>query len=181
MKIYFITGNKNKFAEVKHMLPEIEQLELDLEEIQEFDAHKVIQAKIQEAFKHHKSGDAFIIEDTSLYLDGLNGLPGPLIKWFMQRLKVEGIFDIVEKIGNFGAEAKTIIGYAESPEKIHFFEGSVKGKIVPPSGPTNFGWDPIFKPIGSEKTFQQMAKEEKNVMSMRRIAVEKLKEFLEKS
>jgi inosine/xanthosine triphosphate pyrophosphatase family protein len=78
-RIYFITGNKNKFAEVKNMLPEVEQLELDLEEIQEFDAHKVIQAKMKEAFKHYKSGDAFIIEDTSLYLDGLNGLPGPLI------------------------------------------------------------------------------------------------------
>jgi non-canonical purine NTP pyrophosphatase (RdgB/HAM1 family) len=175
-KLYFITGNKNKFLEVKKMLPEVEQLEMDLDELQEFDAHKVIQAKMKEAFKHHSG--AFIIEDTSLYLDGLNGLPGPLIKWFMQKLKVEGIYDVVNKVGNFGAEAKTIVGYAKNPDEIHFFEGSIRGVIVSPSGPTSFGWDPIFKPEGSGKTFQEMSKEEKNVMSMRRIAIEKLKEFL---
>jgi non-canonical purine NTP pyrophosphatase (RdgB/HAM1 family) len=98
----------------------------------------------------------------------------------MQRLKVEGIYSMVEKIGNFGAEAKTIVGYAKDPEKVYFFEGSIKGKIVSPSGATNFGWDPIFKPEGSNKTFQEMAKEEKNAMSMRRIAIEKLNEFLKK-
>jgi non-canonical purine NTP pyrophosphatase (RdgB/HAM1 family) len=178
-KLYFITGNKNKLLEVKAILPFVEQLELDLEEIQETDAHKIIKAKMQEAFKQHKTGEAFIIEDTSLYLDCLNGLPGPLIKWFMQKLGVEGIFEMVKKLGNNKAEAKTIIGYSKNEKEIEFFEGSIKGTIVKPSGPTTFGWDPIFKPDGHDKTFQEMAKEEKNYLSMRRIAVEKLRTHLE--
>jgi non-canonical purine NTP pyrophosphatase (RdgB/HAM1 family) len=177
-KLYFITGNKNKFSEVKAIIPEIEQLELDLEEIQETDAHKIIEAKMSEALKHHKG--SFIIEDTSLYLDCLGGLPGPLIKWFIQKIGVKGISDIAEKMKNNRAEAKTLIGYAKNEKDIHFFEGSIKGEIVNPSGKTDFGWDPIFKPSGHTKTFQQMTKEEKNQISMRRIATEKLKEFLTK-
>jgi len=177
-KVYFITGNNNKFAEIKAIIPYVEQLELDLEEIQEIDARKIIQAKLKEALKHHK-GD-FIIEDTSLYLGGLNELPGPLIKWFLQTLGNSGIFNLAKKLGNTKAEAKTIIGYAKNLKEIHFFEGSIKGELVEPSGETTFGWDPIFKPDGYSKTFQQMSREEKNLISMRRIAVEKLKEFLEK-
>lgn len=191
-KLYFITGNKNKFSEIKAILPNVEQLEIDLDEIQETDAHKIIEHKMKEALKHHNG--QFIIEDTSLYIKSLNDLPGPLIKWFMQKLEAEGIWRISdtnkldkEKIEQLGenlkentAEAKTIIGYAEDKENIHFFEGSIKGHIVKPTGETNFGWDPIFKPVGYDKTFQQMTKEEKNKISMRRMAVEKLKEFLSK-
>jgi len=193
-KLYFITGNKNKFQEVKSILQEnnieVEQLELDLDEIQETDARKVIEHKMKEALKK-KTGN-FIIEDTSLYIKSLNGLPGPLIKWFMQKLGNEGIWRVSdtkklgeEKISEIGkdledngAEAKTIIGYSDSKGKIMFFEGSIKGKIVKPSGPTSFGWDPIFMPENSDKTFQEMSREEKNKISMRRIAAEKLGEYL---
>jgi non-canonical purine NTP pyrophosphatase (RdgB/HAM1 family) len=175
-KIYFITGNKNKFLEVKSMMPEIEQLKLDLEEIQETDARKIIEAKLKKALEHHEG--PLIVEDTSLYLNGMNGLPGPLIKWFLEKLGVDRIYHITKKLDNTQAEAKTIIGYVSNEKKISFFEGSIKGEIVKPSGKTNFGWDPIFKPEGYNKTFQEMTKEEKNEISMRRKAIEKLKEYL---
>jgi non-canonical purine NTP pyrophosphatase (RdgB/HAM1 family) len=179
-KLYFITGNKNKFEEVKPILKNVEQLELDLEEIQEVDAHKIIGAKLKEALKNHKTNDAFMIEDTSLYLDCLNGLPGPLIKWFLQKLGNEGIFNLTKKLGNSKAQAKTIIGYAKNKDEVYFFEGVVEGEIVSPSGQTSFGWDPIFKPAGNSKTFQEMSREEKNSISMRKLACEKLKDFLKK-
>ncbi len=177
-KLFFITGNKNKLLEIQAVLPNVEQLEIDLDEIQETDPKKIIEHKMKEALKY-QNGE-FIIEDTSLYIKSLNDLPGPLIKWFMQKLGVNGIFEMVKKLGNDKAEAKTIIGYAKNKDEIHFFEGSIKGTIVKPSGPTNFGWDPIFKPAGYDKTFQEMSKEEKNKISMRRMAVEKLKTYLEK-
>ena len=81
MKIYFITGSKGKFEEVKQIIPEIIQKDIDLPEIQETDAKKIIANKLQEALKHVKSG--CVVEDTSLYIASLNGLPGPLIKWFI--------------------------------------------------------------------------------------------------
>jgi len=177
-KLYFITGNKNKFAEVKAIIPEVEQIELDLQEIQETDANKIVETKLKEALKHHKGN--FIIEDTSLYFNGLNGLPGPLIKWFMEKIGIEGLWKLAEATEDTKAEAKTIIGYAKDPNEIHFFEGSIKGEIVKPSGPIKFGWDPIFKPNGYNKTFQEMTGEEKNKISMRRIALEKLNNYLRK-
>lgn len=176
MSIYFITGNTNKLAEVQAIMPDVVQLAIDLPEIQELDAHQIIRAKLAAAFKHH-SGE-FIVEDTSLYLAGLNGLPGPLIKWFLQALSPTGVAKLAADAGNPGATAKTLIGYASSPDDIHFFEGAVEGEIVVPRGETTFGWDPIFVPQGYDKTFAEMARAEKNEISMRRRAVEQLKAYL---
>ncbi len=178
MSLYFITGNKNKFAEVKAIFPFVEQLVIDLPEIQEIDSEKIIEAKLQAALRH-KEGE-FIIEDTSLSFNCLNGLPGPLIKWFLQVMGREGLFNLVNKMGDDKAEAQTIIGYARRPEEVYFFTGIIKGKIVAPRGNSNFGWDPIFQPEGFTKTFAEMNSEEKNDISMRRIALDKLKKFREK-
>ena len=177
MALYFITGNKNKFSEVKAIIPNVEQLDIDLPEIQDIDAKKIIRAKLLEALNYKQA--EFIVEDTSLYLECLNGLPGPLIKWFMKTIGNDGLFNIAEKLGNNKAEAKTIIGYAKNPKEIYYFEGSVKGKIVSPRGKSGFGWDPIFQPEGFSKSFAELTPEEKNKISMRRIALSKLKEFLE--
>ena len=96
--IYFVTGNKNKFEEAKGVLPELEQLDLDLPEIQEIDATMIVKAKLEEAFKHHDG--PFIVEDTSLYIDGLKGLPGPLIKWFLKTVGIQGLHHLAEHSGN---------------------------------------------------------------------------------
>lgn len=178
MELYFITGNENKFEEVKAILHNVSRLDIDLPEIQNINPKEIVKAKLLEALNHRSGG--FIIEDTSLYLDCLNGLPGPLIKWFLKTIGNEGLFQIAESFNEFNAEAKTIIGYAEDPQNIHFFEGSAKGKIVAPKGESNFGWDPIFLPEGYEQTFAEMGKEKKNKISMRRIALEKLKDFINK-
>ncbi|MBO05588.1 MAG: purine NTP pyrophosphatase [Parcubacteria group bacterium] len=176
MTHYFITGNKNKFDEVKSILLNVKQLDIDLPEIQEIDARDVVEAKLLEALNHRKG--SFIIEDTSLYLDCLNGLPGPLIKWFLKTIGNQGLYNLAKKLGNYKAEAKTIVGYAKSRKDIHFFEGVVKGTIVSPKGKSGFGWDPIFKPNRASKSFAEMDIAEKNAISMRRIALNKLKEFM---
>lgn len=175
----FITGNHNKFIEVEAVLDghPIEQLDIDLPEIQDLDPHKIIRAKLQEALRHHEG--EFIVEDTSLYLDCLNGLPGPLIKWFLESLGTQGIADLAHKMGNTGAQAKTIIGYSKSPNEIQYFEGVLEGQIVNPRGSTNFGWNPIFQPKGHDLTFGEMTPDEKNAISMRKIAAAKLKAALE--
>ena len=182
MTLYFITGNKNKFEEVKSILnelKEIKQIQINLQEIQETDSKKIIEYKLKEALKHKEQ--EFIVEDTSLYLECLNGLPGPLIKWFLEKIGNKGLYEITKKFKNSRAKAKTIIGYAKNPREIYYFEGSVKGNIVSPKGDFNFGWDFIFKPHGFSKTFSEMNAEEKNQISMRRIAINNLKEFIKKT
>lgn len=181
MPIYFVTGSDGKFEEVKAVIPSISKLKMNKEipEIQSLDAREVVRAKIEEVQKTYR-GLEIIIEDTSLCFDCLKGkLPGPYIKDFLKTFGNDGIYDLVNRYGNYGATARTIIGYGNG-SMVEFFEGSVNGKIVSPTGETSFGWDPIFMPDGYDRTFQQMTREEKNEISMRRIAVEKLKRFLEK-
>lgn len=178
MPIFFITGNKNKFKEAKAVINNIVQYDIDLPEIQDVSAKNIIIAKLIEALKHKKG--EFIVEDTSLYLECLNGLPGPLIKWFMKTIGNDGIFDIAKKYDNYNAVARTFIGYANISGEINFFEGSLQGKIVAPKGDSIFGWDPIFMPKGHLKTFAEMPKEEKNKISMRQIALNKLSKFIKK-
>ena len=174
--IKFITGNNGKFKEVQTILPNVEQLDIDLPEIQEIDAREIIRTKLNAAFEHAEG--EFIVEDTSLYLDCLHGLPGPLIKWFLKTIGNEGLVELSEKFGNDIAVAKTIIGYAKDRNEIHFFEGSINGKIVKSEGGSGFGWDPIFLPDGQSKTFAQMSGSEKSLLSMRTTAARKLKDFL---
>lgn len=174
----FITGNKGKLKEIASILPQVEQLDIDLDEIQELDPKKIIEHKLREALKHDL--DEVIVEDTSLYMDGLNNqLPGPFIRWFLSGLQDEGIANLAAKLGNQNAEAKTIIGYAKKPDIIYFFEGRMAGKIVEPRGDNGFGWDKIFQPEGYDKTIGEMDLLEKNKFSMRAVAARKLKEFLE--
>ena len=176
MALYFITGNKNKFAEAKGIVPELEQLEIDLPEIQQIDPRLVIEAKLLEARKRHDG--ALVVEDTSLSLDCLNGLPGPLIKWFLEAMGNAGLADLAERYSNHAATARTVIGYCDAAGRIEFFEGSLRGNIVAPTGKSGFGWDPVFAPKGATKSFQQMTREEKNAMSMRGQAFRQLADRL---
>ncbi len=178
MALKFITGNDNKFKEIQSMLApiEIEQFNLDLAEIQSLDAHEIIRHKLTEAMKQEQ--DEFIVEDTSVYLECLNNqLPGPFIKWFLESLQPQGIFELAKSMGNTKAYAVTLLGHA-SGDNVEFFEGRNDGEVVAPIGDKDFGWGPIFKPDGSDKTYGQMEREEKYSVSMRAIAAGKLKDFL---
>ena len=144
--IYFITGNKGKLTEAKEIIPELEGLDVDLPEIQEIDARKVIEAKLLEARKHH-SGE-FVVEDTSLYFDAIPGLPGPLIKWFLKTINNQGMADLVGKYDKDTGRAVNMLGHIDLNDKITYFEGSIDGRIVQPRGDNGFGWDMIFQPEG---------------------------------
>lgn len=178
MKLFYITSNEGKFRAAKLVIPEIERLDIDLPEIQEIDPKKIIEEKLIEANKQ-KSG-RFMVSDGSLYLEAIPGLPGPLIKWFEKTIGNRGLFQLAKNMGNFGACAKVIVGYMDDQEKISYFEGEIRGKIVEPRGSSGYGWDAIFQPQGFKKTFAEMTIEEKNKISHGRIALEKLREYLKK-
>ncbi len=175
--MYFITGNKNKFLEAQKLLPNLLQLDIDLAEIQDIDPHKIIEAKLLEAKRH--INDSFFVEDTSLYIEALWWLPGPLIKWFLDALHIQGIYNVVEKLGNTKATAKTIVWYYDhTNDTITYFEWANEGDIVSPRWETVFWRDPIFQPAWYEDTFATMDHDIKMDISMRRLAIEKLKVYL---
>lgn len=185
-QITFVSGNPGKISEVTSILHgvTVNTTDIDLPEIQSLDPKEVIIAKLHEAFAKGAKGP-LMVEDTSLMLDGLRakkgegGLPGPLIKWFGKtKFGWNLLPKIAGAIGDNRATAVSYIGYATSPNDIQFFKGEVAGGIVPARGTSGFGWDPIFQPDGYDKTFGQMTSEEKNELSMRRMALEKLRESL---
>lgn len=175
MALHFITGSEGKFSEGKRIIPQLVQVKMNLLEIQELDPKKIIEAKLHEAIKSNPS--ELIVEDTSLLFDGLNGLPGTLIKWFYDTIGNEGLFKMATATGNNHVIAKTLIGYHDGKGTIHYFEGILEGTIVSPRG-EGFGWDAIFEPKGFSKTMGEMTREEKNEISMRGIAFQKLADYL---
>jgi inosine triphosphate pyrophosphatase len=177
MPLCLITGNQGKLAGARLVFPDIKVLDIDLPEIQSLSAREIIEYKLQEGLKHH-SVDGLVVEDTSVYIEALNNLPGPLIKWFLEALGNDGLADMVMKYENHNLKVVSIVGYAKSPSDIHFFEGSVVGTIVRPRGSNGFGWNPIFQPKGHTKTFAEMDDTERYGLSMRTEAFKKLKQFL---
>ena len=184
-KLRFITGNPNKLREARQILSgfDVQSKDVELYEIQEVNEQLIVEEKIRQALK--LLDEEVFVEDTSLCYDALNGLPGPLVKWFIKNAGCRGLVDMLAAYENKTVYAKCYIGYGVpardgKKEKILVFEGSVKGRIVEPAGKSKFGFDPIFLPDGYEKTFAQMTGEEKNSISHRRLALEKFKEYLDK-
>lgn len=181
-KIYVLTGNIGKYTEFKRFLESdaihIEHVDVDLEEIQEVDALKIMQHKVSEAIK--LGFHDFLLEDTSLYIDGMNRLPGPLVKWFLQELNTKGLYKLANSMGNGATQVETIVAYVTNHGESHFFRGATGGRIVEPRGEHGFGWSSIFQPDNCLKTYGEMPYEEKIFWNQRIKALEQFKQFLNK-
>jgi non-canonical purine NTP pyrophosphatase (RdgB/HAM1 family) len=176
-EVFFVTGNSHKLREVEAVLGTMRHVDLDLPEIQELEPRKVVIAKAQAAI--HQGYNPVLIEDTSLAIVGWNGLPGPLIKWFLKSIGGEGVHQLADARGNCAAEVRTIFGLALGPQSFIYGEGVVTGTVVAPRG-GGFGWDSIFQPDGSRKTMGEMTPEEKSERSMRVLALQDLRAQLER-
>jgi len=171
----FATGNHQKLKEFEKILGiKLNHSDLDLDEIQSIEVEEVAKHKAKQAYDLLK--EPVIIEDTGLYFEELNGLPGALVKFFVKKLTLEKICSLVKE--NRKAKAMTCIAYFDG-ENLKTFIGETKGKIAEePRGTNGFGWDPIFIPEGYDKTFAELTDEEKTSKFMRKEAIKKLKEFL---
>jgi len=178
-KILFITGNKKKVEEVKAITGlNVVAKSLDIPEIQALNVEEVAKTKAQTAFQ--MTGHPVIVDDTGMSIDALNGLPGALVSWFLDALKPKGIVKLLSGEGNRKASVSTCIAYADQTG-VFTFTGTVVGKIADsPKGKSGFGYDPIFIPKGQDRTYAQMSSDEKNEISMRKIALIKFGEFMKK-
>jgi len=172
-----VTNRKEKVKETEDILGfPIEQVNLNIPEIQSLDVVEVSTDKAKKAYAQLK--EPLIVDDTSLCINALNGLPGTFITWFVSQLGTEGIIKCVESGSSRKAQAITCISYADAEGKIFSFLGTVSGKIAFDPLGEGFGYDSIFIPCGYTKTFGELTKEEKNIISMRSIALNKFKNFL---
>ncbi len=177
MNLHFVTSNPNKFQELSDILVcNLSRIELDLQEIQTTDLYELVKFKLLQAYEHVEL--PVIVEDTSLYFDAWNELPGPLVKFFLKNLGLSGIVKALEEFKIKSASATCFLGFTKDGNSMQFFEGKVKGFIVNPKGSQQFGWDAIFLPEGHQRTFGEMSLHEKNQISPRAKAATKFNHFL---
>ncbi|KAJ6851942.1 inosine triphosphate pyrophosphatase [Iris pallida] len=166
--VTFVTGNAKKLEETMAILGDsipFQSLKLDLPELQgepeEISKEKARLAAVE-------VNGPVLVEDTCLCFNALNGLPGPYIKWFLQKTGHEGLNNLLKAYDDKSAYALCVFSLALGPhvEPVTFV-GKTEGRIVPARGPANFGWDPIFQPDGYELTYAEMPHEEKHKISHR--------------
>eukprot|EP01128_Nolandella_sp_AFSM9_P004836 TRINITY_DN2256_c0_g1_i1.p1 TRINITY_DN2256_c0_g1~~TRINITY_DN2256_c0_g1_i1.p1 ORF type:complete len:192 (-),score=52.42 TRINITY_DN2256_c0_g1_i1:126-701(-) len=181
--ITFVTGNAGKLAEVTALLAgnpqNIVSQDIDLPELQGT-PEEISKEKCLLAVKEVKG--PCMVEDTCLCFNALGGMPGPYIKWFLQSCGHEGLNKMLAGFDDKTAYAMCVFSFtAGEGEPVETFVGKTDGKIVAARGGSGFGWDAIFEPNeGEGKTYAEMTKEAKNLISHRGRSVEKLKAFLAK-
>ncbi|KAF4669575.1 hypothetical protein FOL47_002460 [Perkinsus chesapeaki] len=184
--ITFVTGNVNKLREVQQIIGDtikFDNVKLDLPEYQGSSPEEISKEKCLEAYNGLGGNNKrVIVEDTCLGFNAMGGLPGPYIKWFLEKLGHDGLNRMLVGFDDKSAKARCTFAYYDgTTDEPLTFTGITNGIIVPPRGPNTFGWDPIFQPNEegtSGKTYAEMSKDEKNSLSHRSRALEQLKAFL---
>jgi len=192
MKILLATNNKHKVYEIKNIL-NLDNLELltlnDLNlnvEVEE-DKDTLNGNALKKAEEIYKISQLpTLADDTGLFVDALNGEPGVYSSRYSGenatyesncKKLLLNLNDVPDS--NRNAHFKTIVCYYISENKYFFFEGIMNGKIISENrGNNGFGYDPVFVPDGFDKTYAEMTDEEKNSVSHRGKAFEKVKKFL---
>lgn len=174
-----ITGNRNKLREARQIVgPAVEGREIELEEIQGLDGDEIAEHKAKAAFAIVEK--PVVIWDQSLYLHCLGGFPGPLVRWFWEQVGAERICSIARALGDQAISTKTTLTYYDGNSFRHCY-GELQGTIAEePRGSNGFAWDTIFIPDGHQRTFAEMTAQEKNDISMHRLALEELRAFLDR-
>lgn len=188
MKICFATNNSKKLEEVKAALgADFEVVSLaDIgcqEELPETGDTLQYNAFQKARYVQTHYGVDCFADDTGLEVEALDGAPGVYSGRFAgePRSDERNLSLLLEKMAekaNRKASFRTVIALLMGGES-HAFEGKVDGEILQHrSGEQGFGYDPVFRPEGYEKTFAELTLQEKNAISHRGRAVRKLADFL---
>ena len=177
-EITYITGNQHKAKYLaKYLGYPVTHQKIDLEEIQSLNPREVIKHKVRQAYEIVKN--PVVVEDTGLEFDALNGLPGTLIKHFVERMSFENICALLDGKDR-SATARCVVGYFDGKEEV-YFEGSIDGTIAnKPAGDGSFGFAEIFIPEGFTQTQSELNEKDHEIMYLKMKPLRQLKEFLEK-
>jgi len=190
MKLVFATNNKDKLEELQAILGDHFTL-LSLKDIECFDEIPEEQPTLegnasQKAYYiYDKFGMNCFADDTGLEIEALDGEPGVFSARYAGEDKnseanMNKVLEKLAKINDRKARFRTVISLVIDGEEKQF-EGIVNGEILAEKrGDSGFGYDPIFKPKGFDQSFAEMGLEDKNKISHRGRAVQKLVDYLKK-
>ena len=191
MKLLIATQNKGKLAEFESLLSGLGYEILspaDFSGLDDFDVPETGQTFAKNAFLKaqafaHKAQVLTLADDSGLEIEVYDGFPGVMSDRWCGGTAEEKNVALLEKMKgeeNRGARfVSTLCLYDPQTKKSEYFEGEVRGVISEESrGLDGFGYDPVFVPEGYTETFAELGLEEKNKLSHRKRALEKLQKFL---
>jgi len=187
-KLIFASNNQNKADEIRHILGESFQI-MTLQEagiVADIpEPHDSFEENALEKSKYiyKETGMDCFSEDSGLEVEALHGAPGVKSARYAgeksnDKQNTEKLLSALLNVQHRAAQFKTVISLILDGKE-YFFEGECKGDISKiPQGNNGFGYDPVFIPTGSAKSFAEMTMDEKSAISHRKKAVKKMAAFL---
>jgi XTP/dITP diphosphohydrolase len=180
--VYFATSNRNKYREVSEILAahsigvrmgRVEPVEIQADDLETIAVEKAKSAYL--ALKHD-----VIVEDNGLFIDSLNGFPGPYSAFVLKTIGNAGILKLMTGVAKRSATFASVIAFCGGSVKPVTFVAKVKGTISKSERGRFWGYDPIFVPRGSRLTYAEMGAR-KSEVSHRRLALEKFARWYTKT
>jgi len=173
-KVYFATGNKEKFIEAADVTARfgitLKYLRTQKLEIQSNNLAEIASFAAIDSARSKKR--PVISEDAGFFVNALSGFPGPYSSYVFKTVGIGGLLKLMEKRGDRKAFFQASVAFCTPTSRPKCFTGFVHGSVSRrPKGTHGFGFDPIFIPKeGDGRTFAQMTIDEKNTFSHRALA-----------
>jgi len=193
VRLLLASRNRKKLEELRRILgpalPHIEVVGLDdvqqYEEVPESGATFADNALIKAREGHSRTGLPTVADDSGLTVDALNGMPGVLsARWAGghgdDEANVRLVLDQLSHVPDdrLGAAFVCSVAYVDDARQI-LTDGRMPGRLVrAPRGSNGFGYDPIFQPIGHDRTSAELTVDEKDAISHRGLALRALAQQL---
>jgi XTP/dITP diphosphohydrolase len=178
IEFYFATGNNHKIAEANAALGphkiRVKKLEgFEKLEIQHTNLEEITKAALTLIVPNVT--ELVFVEDSGLFVQELNGFPGPYSSYVFDTLGIEGILKLMTEAKSRKAEFRSSVSFGTKGKILATFSSVAEGTLMTQAkGENGFGFDPIFVPMWANKTFGQMELSEKTVYSHRSKALQKL-------
>jgi XTP/dITP diphosphohydrolase len=180
--LWFLTQNPHKYNEARAILASqsilIRHLSQAKTEVQGSNPEEIAKFALETALKQNKK--RILVEDSGLFVEDLDGFPGPYSSYALETIGLKGVLTLMKNRRDRRAYFQASVAYGSPYNKPRVFTGKVIGRISQSIlGETGFGYDPIFIPNGSQKTFGQSTQAFKNARSHRAKAFLKFAEWFQ--
>ena len=182
MNINLVTSNSGKVEELTQILKpfghQASQLIIECPEIQAPTLEEVVDFGL-DWLSAKKIQPPFLIDDAGIFIEALEDFPGVYSRYVYDTIGIQGVLKQMEGVDNRATRFKCVLGLTLEDGSKHKFVGICEGNLIHEMrGTAGFGYDPIFIPDASNKTFSELPSEEKNKVSHRGRAMQKLVEFI---
>lgn len=183
--INFASSNPHKIAEVKEILEpfgiKVNPVKSKVREIQSDSPEEI--AADSARVTAQATSKSIVVEDAGLFIESLGGFPGPYSSYVYSTIGCRGVLKLMEGVAERTATFRSAVSYCEADGEPKVFTGETRGKIsLTEKAGREFGYDPIFVPDElNGRTFSELSVKEKNKVSHRSRAFNKLANWLLKA